>query len=394
MFKHASLLAPVLALTGFAASVTAQSCGDHLYTVSYGAELRTVDPLTGATLSSVALTETAVPLVLNGCRGMAIHPTTGDVFVLAEYGGGGLGGRYLASLDIAAGTTTSVGHLGDAVTEVGSWMADITFAPDGTLYGIIGNGGIDPETLYTIDTTTAVVTQVMVFPVASGSDGESLAFHGQTGELFRASGTTLAFESIDLMTQTITSIGVTGHQYDEGMELVNLGDGNFLWTSVGQEFGIINSMGECRVLGTMDHYAMGMGYVQGASNVPFHRQYGYGCQAATSSGRSGWLLGTGCPAPGSTFTIHHMNGNPNQVSVLAVGFGTTAAPVALLPCDLQIFPLLTSFFFLSDANGDFSMSVAVPSNPGIGPFNLFFQAGQIDGGGNIVLTNANQTGIY
>ena len=76
--------------------------------------------------------------------------------------GNALGGRHLCTVNPTAGTTTMVGLFGNSLTGRGTWMSDLTFDANGTLYGIIGDGGVgDPQTMYTIDLTTAQITAVV-----------------------------------------------------------------------------------------------------------------------------------------------------------------------------------------------------------------------------------------
>jgi hypothetical protein len=62
-----------------------------------------------------------------------------------------------------------------------------------TLYGVTGDGGSAPETLYTLSQTDASRTFVRAF--GNGDDGEAIAFNPDDGLLYHASGSGAATPS-------------------------------------------------------------------------------------------------------------------------------------------------------------------------------------------------------
>jgi hypothetical protein len=74
-----------------------------------------------------------------------------------------------------------------------------TPAPAAQLYGVTGDGGTPAETLFTINTSTAVATFLMT--LGAGNNGETIGFNPADGRMYHASGITDGnrfWESIDL----------------------------------------------------------------------------------------------------------------------------------------------------------------------------------------------------
>ena len=150
----------------------------HLYSVSSNGDdlLREIDPLTGATMNSIQLTHAGGITVQSG-TGLATHPLTGELYGVLKLAG--QSGRELVTINPATGVATSIGDTGDA-------FAGITFDDMGTLYGVTGDGASVSETLFTLDTTTAIST--MVTPLGNGDDGETIGFNPDDGLIYHASG--------------------------------------------------------------------------------------------------------------------------------------------------------------------------------------------------------------
>lgn len=84
--------------------------GTTLYAVESGnpPSLRTLNPATGATLTSVLMTPTPA---IQGATGLAVHPITGELWVLLSFAPGTP--RTLATVNPATGVTTNVGVVDD-----------------------------------------------------------------------------------------------------------------------------------------------------------------------------------------------------------------------------------------------------------------------------------------
>ena len=153
-----------------------------LYSVSRDDDfLRVVDPSTGHTISSVPIT-LAGKIVSFG-NGLATHPITGQLFALLTLTG--QSGRQLVTINPATGVATSIGNTGDQ-------FAGLAFNSSGTLFAVVGDkknsagAGLPPETLFTLNTSNAAPTQVLV--LGHGNDGEAIGFNPTDGLIYHASG--------------------------------------------------------------------------------------------------------------------------------------------------------------------------------------------------------------
>lgn len=132
-------------------------------------DLRTIDVWNGVDSAATAPTFTMPGFTPTGIPGMATQPGTGFVYAIVRQVSSGP--RRLALVDLATAVLTDVGDLGDA-------FASLTFCPDGTLYGVTGNGASVPETLYTVNPTTGAPT--LVGALGNGADGEIIAYVPRT----------------------------------------------------------------------------------------------------------------------------------------------------------------------------------------------------------------------
>jgi hypothetical protein len=237
-------LAGLLCLVGGLAPVVgAQSL--PLYTVSAGDnginQLRTIDPLTGNVLTNTTITLTNEKTVTAG-NGLAQNPQTGQLFAILTVSG--VIGRVLATVNPATGVATELGSTGDS-------FAGITFATNGTLYGVTGSGATTPSTLYTLSTTTGVPT----FVKALGSQacgGESIAFNPVDGLIYHAagSGNCQLLETINTTTLAATNIPLTGDAHAEVLAMVHW-SGNFFLFSTSNDLYVITKNGQARLLSSL-----------------------------------------------------------------------------------------------------------------------------------------------
>lgn len=169
-------------------------------------------PLFGASnqtpsgLYSIDPTDAATVLIgnmgINGSGGLAFSPSD----ILYAIGADPVSGEWsLWTVDPITATSTKVGHLLSDGGEVE--IQDITFAPNGTLYGVDyippslpkKVGAPTPVSLYTIDPATAAVTQLFV--LTSGVVGNGLACD-LAGTLLYQTGETMYVLDPVAMTQT------------------------------------------------------------------------------------------------------------------------------------------------------------------------------------------------
>jgi len=202
---------------------------DLLLTVSPGLDgfprppdptLRTIDSANGSTVGSVTISLAGE--VVNGGTGLARHPQTGVLYAMLK-----IAGRQfpdLVTLDEGTGVAVRIGGTQDK-------FAGIAFTSDGTLYGVSGEAGPNPEALYTIDPLTGQSS--LVEDLGAGSDGETLAFNPDDGLLYHASGSGNPnsnfgeiFETIDPATLAITNVPLSGFDYEE-LTALTYRDGGF-----------------------------------------------------------------------------------------------------------------------------------------------------------------------
>jgi hypothetical protein len=127
--------------------------------------LYTLDPLTGAATLVGALEDAAGDPY--GLTGLAFHPTSGVLYGSTSNASPTARG-HLVTVDPATGLVTDIGSF----STISSTLSDITFTPDGTLYGWEAAG---LHSLYSIDLLTGVATLVGLSTVGGGFGGGGLA---------------------------------------------------------------------------------------------------------------------------------------------------------------------------------------------------------------------------
>ncbi len=211
-----------------------------------------IDPSNGdlSNINTVTLSGFSVERSL----AMAARPSDGTLFAVIQTSADTTNNRRLVTIDPSTGIATNIGNLGRA-------FASLSFRSDGTLYGVVGDGGsTDPETLFTIDTSTAAIT--LQFALGNGADGESIAFH-PNGLLYHSSGNAEAmFESVNVDTQNVTPLGqASGEMFAMGYHPVL---GQLLGSDIGSQLFSINIANGARTaigdmsdqLGTIDNRAI------------------------------------------------------------------------------------------------------------------------------------------
>lgn len=104
---------------------------------------------------------------ITGATGLATDPITGTIYGILKLASGVGRARTLVTIDPATLGAFAIGTLGE------DGMADLAFLADGTLVGVTGDGATNPETLWTIDTTSGATT--LIIALGNGDDGESIA---------------------------------------------------------------------------------------------------------------------------------------------------------------------------------------------------------------------------
>jgi hypothetical protein len=249
--------------------------GHVLYSISRDDNLlRVVDPATGDTISSVPIT--LVGRTVSFGNGLATHPVTKKLFALLTLAG--QSGRQLVTINPATGVATSVGNTGDQ-------LAGLAFNSSGTLFAVVGDkknspGGAPPETLFTLNTSNAAPTQVLV--LGRGNDGEAIGFNPNDGLIYHASGNDTGgdgcqpfnasicseiFESINPSTLAVTDIPISGNytplteSYLEVTALTHVSGNLLLLADTDQDLYKITTAGVVTLVGSMDHVSKGLAFV-------------------------------------------------------------------------------------------------------------------------------------
>lgn len=248
------MLALAISVVLFGAALPAGAAGVTLYVVTnYDSNLRTVDPLSGAILSSV-------PMTLPGrtvfsATGMARHPISGDLYVLLKVENQST--RELAIVDPATGLGTDLGPADDGSATL--LFADIAFASDGTLYGVTGDGSAQPETLFTLNPGTGLAT--FVTHLGNGDSGEAIAFDPGNGLLYHASGYSSAiFETVNpaAPSDPPVNVPIPHRDYFEATSLAHWFGNTFLWANFSSLF-VVTADGRIGYLSYIYEYDPSLG---------------------------------------------------------------------------------------------------------------------------------------
>jgi hypothetical protein len=142
-----------------------------------------------------------------------------------------------------------------------------TQAAGPVLYGVTGEGSMNPETLYRIDTAAGATARIAA--LGNGGDGEEIAFDPTSGRLLHASGRVigddLILEWVSPSTGTVTPITAKGDECDEVSGLTYMSNGTFLAGTVDQLLCTISSDGAIKKVAELKaaDIATGLAYVDG-----------------------------------------------------------------------------------------------------------------------------------
>jgi hypothetical protein len=383
-------LALASSLPMLASAVTAPAQGDLLYSVST-TDLRVIDALTGLTVSSTPIVVGSFTNGVARCMGLASHPVTGTLFLIVkEVETTSTTPRWLGTLDPSTGSASLIATLPDV-------FSGIAFRSDGTLFGITGAGAATPESLFTIDTDTGA--QSLVASLAAGTnvywDVGCITF-APDGFLYRMSGNGIQnvaeiMQRVDTLNgYTVTQVQMTYDDTDEMLCLTPYTGGNLLGADKDNDWYVITTAGRVSRIGQLDHFRMsGLTYLRSPNTQPFIRPYGDGCQHVTD--RIPMLIGSGTPAPGNLTRFEVIHGPKQEIGGFVFGFGNVAQPFPSTRCQAQCTPLLPgAAIFVTNTLGRTAINIPIPTI--ILPCDLFLQAG-INGFGEFVVTNPVQLHI-
>ncbi len=379
------LLRRVLCSTSFAlafAATTLTAQGGELYSLtSDDPLLRRIDPLTGATLTSVAVQVNGAQIILT--TGLAVHPQTGIWYAIVRLSGT-QGTRTLISIDPKTALGTLIGTTADR-------FASIAFDAAGILYGVTGDGAMTPETLYAIDPLTGGTGVIMA--LGNGSDGEALCFNPTDGLLYHWSGrgvqnTDEIFETVDPVTMTVTNIPLSGFDYNGTVGAMHYSGGNFIFCDGNNDLMAISTGGVVSLIGSTDHKAKGMAMLAKVPTSYYSEVYGTGC--ASASGNIPLLAASGAPRPSQTFTLGIENAPGGSLGAVFLGANNVSAPLSPT-CSIHIMPMVgiglpVTLSGTTGNPGTGAGSVALSIPAGVAGM-FYFQAGVLDGAA-LALTNA------
>lgn len=243
----------------------------------------TLNPNTGATSSTTEMT--LAGQTVRGCNGMAKHPQTNVCYVMLNItpdpDDGPIPPRVLATIDQDTGVATAIGGADQT-------FASIAFTDDGTLYGVTGDGGGTPETLFRIDITNGNTT--LIAPLGNGDDGEVIAFNPQDGLMYHGSGNGAPYNDpsgqifealsinpgmIQIFPRTIQGPPVLDETFEEQSSMVYQSNNVFLTGTIDEIFFSITADGFVTELGDMDHVSKGLAFdCGGAVEVPTMSEWG------------------------------------------------------------------------------------------------------------------------
>lgn len=242
---------------GAACDIGAYEAVIGLYSITPGdAKLRIINAATGATLDDT-ITITLDGETVHGGQGLAQDPTTGVLWALLTLELPPVS-RELVTIDSITGVATRIGATGDK-------FAGITFGSDGTLFGVTGDGASTPETLFTLNKTTAAPT--LVLTLGNGDDGETIAYNPADGLIYHASGfgpqnlatTGEILETIDPNTFVApTNVPLSGGDYGEAIALVYSGASFLLAGHFPTALYALTDSGVVGEIGPLDHVSKGL----------------------------------------------------------------------------------------------------------------------------------------
>jgi hypothetical protein len=262
-------------------------------------------------------------------------------------------------------------------------FAGITYRSDGILFGVTGDGGMVPETLFTINLANAQSTFVMA--LGAGGPGESITF-GADGFLYHFSGcctlnVDTILERINTATASVTPIPLSGFPYFEILGATPWVGGNLLLSDFNDNVLVITTGGVSSAIAVFDHIAIkGLAFVPSPPTQAFKRPYGAGC--AASSGRIPLLTMTGTPSPAMIVQLNLLLAPGSSPGVLAIGSGTGTQAFPSAACQVQILPLFPDLLpFTTTPAGTWSPSFGVPPTM---PVDLFAQTAIVNGAALVV----------
>ncbi|MBK7425633.1 MAG: T9SS type A sorting domain-containing protein [Saprospiraceae bacterium] len=205
--------------------VEASDCGTFIGFSPFQDSLWVID-----TINSFEIITRAAPFIqgftVTGINGASMNPINDSIYVICKVSG--VSGRVLGTIDVETFEITTKGNLGDN-------FSSITFAPDGTLYGVTGDGASVPESLYEIDPSNA--SKTLLTALGNGADGEVICYNPDDNHIYHWSGnSTNVYEKINAV-PPYTVTGIPGsYTGGEVFGAAYVGNGRFLTSNISSAF--------------------------------------------------------------------------------------------------------------------------------------------------------------
>jgi hypothetical protein len=122
-------------------------------------------------------------------------------------------------------------------------VSSIAFDDTGTLYAVTADNAAQPETLFTVNLTTAALT--LVVALGNGDLGEAIAFNPVNGLMYHTSGFSapIAYETIDLTTLAVAPAGTLNANDTYSAFFYDAATSNFVAGTLGARYGTIGVAG-------------------------------------------------------------------------------------------------------------------------------------------------------
>ncbi len=195
--------------------------------------------------------------IILGSTGLARHPKTGLYYSVLRLQD--LYNRYLGTVNPATGAVTLLGNIGDR-------MSNIIFLPSGKLLGVTGNGALNPESLFEINTSNGAATFIRT--LGAGSGGEAIGYCPDDGQIYHRSGIgTQAYEKIDTLLYNITLLPMINNPNTETFCMLYIGNGNFISIDLNNDVVTIDTAGLFTVKTNLSQPYKGLEYLSCTRNI-------------------------------------------------------------------------------------------------------------------------------
>jgi PKD repeat protein len=171
---------------------------------------------------------------ITGMTGLAYDPCGHQTYIIMKVSG--VSGRVLGTINLETGVCTQVGNLGDN-------FSTINFREDGQLFGVTGDGGTVPETMYLIDKATG--TKTLAAALGAGADGEVISYNWDDDFFYHWSGNgTVVYEKVmSVAPYTATNIPIIGTTSGETFGALYMGSNKFIISNISSSFNRCNTAG-------------------------------------------------------------------------------------------------------------------------------------------------------